>query len=163
VLVAAGIHLMSTKFRTDQLLALVDWHILLMFMSLFVVSAAFQATGYGEQLVRWMEGIGFDPSRPANEAVLTGGLSVLIGNAPAVMLLIKLVPLVHASNAYIMAVANSFAGNAIVTSSVANIIVVQQARRQGVVISFWAFARLGIPITLATMGVLIGWAAFAGP
>jgi Na+/H+ antiporter NhaD/arsenite permease-like protein len=163
VLVAAGIHLMSTKYRTDQLLALVDWHILLMFMSLFVVSAAFQATGYGEQLVRWMEGVGFDPSRPANEAVLTGGLSVLIGNAPAVMLLVKLVPLVHASNAYIMAVANSFAGNAIVTSSVANIIVVQQARREGVVISFWAFARIGIPITLATMGVLIGWAAFVGP
>ena len=163
VLVAAGIHLMSTKYRTDQLLALVDWHILLLFMSLFVVSEAFQATGYGEHLVRWMEGVGFDPSRPANEAVLTGGLSVLIGNAPAVMLLIKLVPLVHASNAYIMAVANSFAGNAIVTSSVANIIVVQQARREGVVISFWAFARLGIPITLATMGVLIGWAALVGP
>ncbi len=163
VLVAAGIHLLSTKFRTEQLLALVDWHILLMFMSLFVVSAAFQATGYGEQLVRWMEGVGFDPSRLANEAVLTGGLSVLIGNAPAVMLLVKLVPLVHASNAYVMAVANSFAGNAIVTSSVANIIVVQQARRQGVVISFGAFARLGIPITLVTMGVLIGWAAIVGP
>jgi len=163
VLVAAGVHLLSAKFRTDQLLALVDWRILLMFMALFVVSAAFQATGYGEQLVRWMDGVGFDPSRPANLAVLTGGLSVLIGNAPAVMLLVKLVPLVHATNAYVMAVANSFAGNAIVTSSLANIIVVQQARRQGIVISFGAFARLGIPITLATMGVLIGWAAILGP
>jgi hypothetical protein len=40
VLVAACMHLLSTKFRTDQLLALVDWHILLMFMALFVVSAA---------------------------------------------------------------------------------------------------------------------------
>jgi Na+/H+ antiporter NhaD/arsenite permease-like protein len=163
VLVAAGVHLLSSKFRTDQLLALVDWHILLMFMALFVVSAAFQATGYGEHLVRWMEGVGFDPNRPANLAVLTGGLSVVIGNAPAVMLLVKLVPLVHATNAYVMAVANSFAGNAIMTSSVANIIVVQQARRQGIVISFGAFARLGIPITIATMGVLIAWAAIVGP
>lgn len=163
VLVAAGVHLLSTKFRTDQLLALVDWHILLMFMSLFVVSAAFQATGYGAQVVQWMDGVGFDPSRPANLAVLTGGLSVLIGNAPAVMLLVKLVPLVHATNAYVMAVANSFAGNAIVTSSLANIIVVQQARRQGIAISFGAFARLGIPITVATMGILIAWAAVVGP
>jgi Na+/H+ antiporter NhaD/arsenite permease-like protein len=79
------------------------------------------------------------------------------------MLLVKLVPIVHATNAYVMAVANSFAGNAIVTSSLANIIVVQQARRQGIVISFGAFARLGIPITIATMGVLIAWSAIVGP
>jgi Na+/H+ antiporter NhaD/arsenite permease-like protein len=163
VLVAAGVHLMSTKFRTDQLLALVDWHILLMFMSLFVVSGIFQATGYGDHLVRWMEGVGFDPSRPNNEALLTAGLSVLISNAPAVLLLIKLVPIAHASSAYIMAVANSFGGNAIVTASVANIIVVQQARRQGVIISFGAFARLGIPITIAAMAGLMAWAALMGP
>jgi Na+/H+ antiporter NhaD/arsenite permease-like protein len=89
VLVAASIHFLSSKFRTDQLLALIDWPILLLFMSLFVVSETFQATGYGEQLVRWMESIGFDPSRPANETVLTAALSVLINNAPAVMLLVK--------------------------------------------------------------------------
>lgn len=162
VLVAAGIHMMSTKFRTDQLLALVDWRILLLFASLFVVSATFQATGYGENLVQWMGGVGFDPGRPANDAMLTTGLSVLIGNAPAVMLLIKIVPLIHVTNAYIMAVANSFAGNAIVTASVGNIIVVQQARQQGVVISFGAFARYGIPITIASVAGLVGWVALAG-
>jgi Na+/H+ antiporter NhaD/arsenite permease-like protein len=110
-----------------------------------------------------MEGVGFDPSRPNNEALLTAGLSVLISNAPAVLLLIKLVPIAHASSAYIMAVANSFGGNAIVTASVANIIVVQQARRQGVIISFGAFARLGIPITIAAMAGLMAWAALMGP
>jgi Na+/H+ antiporter NhaD/arsenite permease-like protein len=163
VLVAASVHFLSSKFRTDQLLALVDWPILLLFMSLFVVSGTFQATGYGEQLVRWMEGIGFDPGRPVNETLLTAGLSVLINNAPAVMLLIKIVPLAHASTAYTMAVANSFAGNAIMTASVANIIVVQQARRQGIEISFAAFARLGIPITIAALCGLVGWAALVGP
>jgi Na+/H+ antiporter NhaD/arsenite permease-like protein len=163
VLVAACIHFMSSKFRTGQLLALVDWPILLLFMSLFVVSGTFQATGYGEQLVRWMEGIGMDPTRPSNEAVLTAGLSVLINNAPAVMLLIKIVPIVHASNAYIMGVANSVAGNAIMTASVANIIVVQQARQQGIVISFGAFARQGFPITVAAIAGLIGWALLVGP
>jgi Na+/H+ antiporter NhaD/arsenite permease-like protein len=163
VLVAASIHFLSSKFRTEQLLALVDWPILLLFMSLFVVSGTFQATGYGEQLVHWMEGIGFDPNRPANETLLTAGLSVLINNAPAVMLLIKIVPIAQASSAYIMAVANSFAGNAIMTASVANIIVVQQARGQGIVISFGAFARRGIPITIVALCGLIGWAILVGP
>jgi Na+/H+ antiporter NhaD/arsenite permease-like protein len=163
VLVAAAIHFLSSKYRTDQLLALVDWPILLLFMSLFVVSGTFQATAYGEHLVHWMEGIGFDPSRAPNETLLTAGLSVLINNAPAVMLLIKIVPIAHVSTAYIMAVANSFAGNAILTASVANIIVVQQAREKGIVISFGAFARRGIPITIVSLMGLIGWALLVGP
>jgi Na+/H+ antiporter NhaD/arsenite permease-like protein len=163
VLVAAAIHFLSTKFKTEQLLALVDWPVLLLFMSLFVVSGTFQATGYGETLVRWMEGIGFDPGQSANETLLTACLSVLINNAPAVMLLVKIVPITHASTAYIMALANSFAGNAIMTASVANIIVVQQARQIGVSISFGAFAKRGIPMTIAALAGLIGWAAVLGP
>jgi Na+/H+ antiporter NhaD/arsenite permease-like protein len=163
VLVAASIHFLSSKFRTDQLLALVDWPILLLFMSLFVVSGTFQTTGYGEQLIHWMEGAGFDPGQPFNETVLTAGLSVLINNAPAVVLLIKIVPIVHASTAYTMAVANSFAGNAIMTASVANLIVVQQARRLGIVITFGAFARRGVPITIVALCGLVGWAMLVGP
>jgi len=53
-LTAAGIHLASTKFRTEDLLASVDWSILVLFMGLFVVTGAFQATGYGDQAVRWL-------------------------------------------------------------------------------------------------------------
>jgi Na+/H+ antiporter NhaD/arsenite permease-like protein len=162
VLVAAGIHLLSTKFKTEQLLALVDWPILVLFMSLFVVSGAFQSTGYAAHVVQWMEHVGFDPARPSNEALLTAGLSVLINNAPAVMLLVKIVPVSHATNAYILAVGNSFAGNAVVTASVANIIVVQEARLRGISISFMDFARLGIPITLIGLGALIAWASIAG-
>lgn len=162
VLVAAGIHLLSTKFKTEQLLALVDWPILVLFMSLFVVSGAFQTTGYAAQIVQWMEHMGFDPARPANEALLTAGLSVLINNAPAVMLLVKIVPVSHAANAYILAVGNSFAGNAIVTASIANIIVVQEARLQGLSISFLDFAKLGIPITLIGLAALIAWASLVG-
>jgi Na+/H+ antiporter NhaD/arsenite permease-like protein len=162
VLLAAGIHLMSTKFRTEDLLALVDWPVLLLFTALFVVSGTFQATGYGTELVQWLEGLGLDPNRPAVEVAVTAGLTALINNAPAVMLLVKLVPITQVSTAYIMAVANSFGGNAILTASVANLIVVQQARRQGIIISFGQFARLGIPITLVSLGGLIGWALLMG-
>jgi Na+/H+ antiporter NhaD/arsenite permease-like protein len=163
VLVAAGIHLMSTKYRTQDLLALVDWQVLLMFMALFIVSGTFQATGYGAALVAWLEGNGFNLSSPGNEVMITSGLTALINNAPAVMLLVKLVPITHVSIAYIMAVANSFGGNAIMTASVANLIVVQQARRQGIVITFGAFARLGLPIAFVSLAGLIGWALLMRP
>jgi Na+/H+ antiporter NhaD/arsenite permease-like protein len=163
VLVAASIHFLSSKFQTRQLLSLVDWPVLLIFMSLFVVSGAFQETGYAAHLVAWMEGIGFDPTKPHNEVFLTAALSVLINNAPAVMVLIKIIPITHASVAYIMALANSFAGTAVMTASIANLVVVQQARQQGIVISFGAFARRGIPITLVALAGLVGWAALMGP
>jgi Na+/H+ antiporter NhaD/arsenite permease-like protein len=163
VLVAVGIHLVSAKFGTEELLSLVDWQILVLFMALFVVSGTFQATGYGGELVHWLQGLGFEPTLPLNEVALTAGLTALINNAPAVMLLVKLLPITKVSVAYIMALANSFGGGLILTSSVANLIVVQQARRQGITISFGAFARYGVPITLAALAGLVGWAYLASP
>ena len=163
VLVAAGIHLASPKFRTQEMLALVDWPLLVLFLCLFVVSGAFQATGYGEHMLQLLVGIGFDPVRPGNEAVLTAGLSALIGNAPAVIVLIKIVPMAHASVAYIMALSNSFGGNLILTASVSNLIVVEQAHRQGINISFRDFFKLGLPIAFISLAGTIGWAMLVGP
>ncbi len=158
VLVAAGIHLLSSKFKTEQLLGLVDWQVLVLFGALFVVGGSFQATGYGNLLVERMAGLGFDPSKPFNETALTTVLSVLINNAPAVVLLVKILPVSQSAVAYVLANANSFAGNVIMTASVANLIVVQQAKRQGIIISFGAFARLGLPIAAASLGLLVAWA-----
>ena len=46
-LTAAGIHLASPKFRTEDLLGLVDWPILVLFIGLFIVTGGFVATGLG--------------------------------------------------------------------------------------------------------------------
>ncbi len=159
VLVAAGIHLASPKFRTEDILSLVDWPLLVLFLCLFVVTGAFQATGYAEDAVRWLRGAGFGLERPGNELVATAGLSALINNAPAVMLLLKIVPLGKPVAGYVMALANSFGGSLILTASVSNLVVAQQARRQGIHLGFGAFARIGIPVTLASLAVLAGWTA----
>jgi Na+/H+ antiporter NhaD/arsenite permease-like protein len=156
-LAAAGIHLASPKFRTADLLKLVDWPILVLFMGLFVVTGAFQSTGYGERAVQWLARTGFDLDAPANLALATAALSNLINNSAAVMLLLKVINLSHASTAYVLALANSFGGSLFIVGSVANIIVVQQARDLGIEISFRDFARLGIPVTLTALAGLIGW------
>jgi Na+/H+ antiporter NhaD/arsenite permease-like protein len=158
-LAAAGIHLASPKFRTDQLLGLVNWPILVLFMGLFVVTGAFQSTGYGSQGVEWLAHSGFRLNVPHNLALATAALSNLINNSAAVMLLVKVVDLSRPITAYILALANSFGGSLIIAGSVSNIIVVQQARELGVRISFRDFARLGVPVTLVALAGLIGWAA----
>jgi len=158
-LAAAGIHLASTKFRTDDLLRLVDWPILVLFMGLFVVTGAFQTTGCGDRAVQWLAHGGVDLNAPATLALTTAGLSNLINNSAAVMLLLKAVNLSQPATAYTLALANSFGGSLIILGSVSNIIVVQQARALGIKISFWDFARLCIPVTLAALAGMLVWIA----
>jgi len=158
-LAAAGIHLASTKFRTDDLLKLVDWPILVFFMGLFVVTGMFQSTGFGDQAMHWLAQCGFNLNAPVNLALATAALSNLISNSPAVLLLLQVADLSRPDAAYIMALANSFGGSLIILGSVSNIIVVQQAREMGIKISFRDFARLGVPVTLAALAGLLAWIA----
>jgi Na+/H+ antiporter NhaD/arsenite permease-like protein len=157
-LAAAAIHLASTKFRTEDLLGLVDWPILVLFMGLFVVAGAFHSTGYGEQAVHWLAQSGFDLNAPGNLVLTTAALSNLIGNSAAVMLLLKVTNLAQHSVPYLLALSNSFGGNLIIIGAVSNIIVVQQARELGIKIGFWDFARLGVPVTLVALASLFVWA-----
>ena len=156
-LAAAGIHLASPKFRTDDLLGLVDWPILVLFMGLFVVtgrvsSHRLRRTGRAMAGARRLES-----QSPPVLAVATAALSNLINNSAAVMLLVKVVNVAHPTTAYVLALANSFGGSLIIIGSVSNIIVVQQARELGINISFRDFARLGIPVTLAALAGLLAW------
>ena len=161
-LAAAGIHLASPKFSTDELLKLVEWPILVLFMGLFVVTGAFQATGYGDQAAQWLAHGGINLNSPVTLVLATAGLSNLISNSGTVMMLLKIVDLSHPATAYVLAAANSFGGNLLLIGSVANLIVIQQARAMGIKISFWDFARLGIPVTAAALTALLLWVMVMG-
>ncbi len=159
-LAAAAIHLASPKFRTEDLLALVDWPILVLFMGLFVLTGAFQSTGCDVRVVQWLAHSGFNLEAPWNLALATAALSNLIGNSAAVMMLLKAVNLSQPGAAGALALANSFGGSLIIIGSISNIIVVQQARDMGINISFRDFARLGVPVTLAALAGLVAWTIF---
>ena len=49
----------------------------------------------------------------------------------------------------VLALSTTFAGNLTIVGSVANMIVIESAR-QHLEVSFWDYARLGIPITILT-------------
>jgi Na+/H+ antiporter NhaD/arsenite permease-like protein len=157
-LAAAGLHLASRKFRTEDLLGLIDWSVLILFMGLFVVTGSFQSTGYGDRAVQWLARGGFQLGSPSGLVVGATVLSNLVNNSAAVMLLLKVVDLSHHVTAYLLALANSFGGGLTIIGSVANIIVVQQAQQLGVTIRFRDFVRLSIPATLLAIGGLLLWA-----
>ena len=89
-------------------------------------------------------------------------LSNLVSNVPAVLLL---EPLIHAGpgreTAWLtLAMSSTLAGNSTLLGSIANLIVVESARRDGLDISFWEYCKVGIPLTILTLAVGIWWLMF---
>ena len=99
--------------------------------------------------------------RPAYLFGLTVVLSNLVSNVPAVMLLLPFAT--HPLAGPILALSATLAGNLLVVGSIANIIVIDQARRLHIDISWREHARIGIPVTVATLALAAAWLwAFGG-
>ncbi len=137
----------------------VDWSLLLMFTGLFIVVHAFQV----HVVATWgIEGWTWLLNRPVDLlSLVSAGLSNLVSNVPAVLLLEPLAQAVaepaRESAWLALAMSSTFAGNLTVLGSVANLIVVESAGREGVKISFWEYCKVGIPLTLLTLAVGVLW------
>jgi Na+/H+ antiporter NhaD and related arsenite permeases len=154
-LAGGAVLLVSRRFHSRRILGMVDWPLLLLFISLFIVNDAFERTGGSAEAVAALTARGLNP---ANPAVLFAGsaiLSNIVSNVPAVMLLLPFAK--TPESGIVMAIASTLAGNLLVVGSVANIIVIETGRRAGVPISFRTHARIGIPVTLATLAIAAAW------
>jgi len=154
---AAGLLLLSRRISSTDLLQKVDYSILTLFTGLFIVVGALSATPLPAHALATLQSWGLDLENPYLLAPLTALMSDGMSNAAAVMLLVKTIPLENSTLAYVLCLANSFAGNLIIIGSIANLIVVEQAKNYGVEISFRKFARYGVPVTVASFGILLSW------
>jgi Na+/H+ antiporter NhaD/arsenite permease-like protein len=154
-LTAAGVLLLSTRMASREMVGLVDWHLLVLFGGLFVVNEAVDRAGLLDAAYTWLTTNGVDLMEPEWLFAATPILSNLVSNVPAVMLLLPTSTGAH--DGAVLALASTFAGNLLIVGSIANIIVVEQARAQGVAIDWRAHARAGIPITLVTLAIAGLW------
>jgi Na+/H+ antiporter NhaD/arsenite permease-like protein len=83
------------------------------------------------------------------------GLSNLVSNVPAVMLLLP--HLKSEAAGVTLALVSTFAGNLLLVGSIANLIVVDLAQKHGIRIDWRMHARVGIPVTLLTLAVVWTW------
>ncbi len=70
-----------------------------------------------------------------------------------------LLPAVKHEAGTILALASTFAGNLLLVGSIANLIVVEQSARLGIRITWREHARVGIPVTSATLALAALWLA----
>ena len=154
-LCAAGILLSSRRMASHDILGLVDWDILILFIGLFIVNHVVETSGMLSRGIAFMEGAGIHLKSLPWLFGLTVLLSNLVSNVPAVMLLLKAVP--GAATGPTLALASTFAGNLLLLGSIANIIVVEQASRLDVHISWRKHASIGVPVTALTLALAAGW------
>jgi len=154
-LAAAGLLLTSRRMASRDVLGLVDWQLLILFLGLFVVNGALAETGLVSRALESAAGGGVDLARPPILFGATVVLSNLVSNVPAVMLLLPAArdPLAGP----LLALVSTLAGNLLVVGSIANIIVVEESRRLGLAIDWRTHARVGVPVTLGTLAVAAMW------
>jgi Na+/H+ antiporter NhaD/arsenite permease-like protein len=137
------------------MLGLVDWELLVLFVGLFVVNHAFEKTGLPAAVVGDLGRAGVPLDRPLPLLLVTVLLSNTVSNVPAVMLLLPLAK--QASAGPLLALVSTLAGNLFIVGSIANIIVVDAAAACGVRVGWRAHARVGVPVTLATLAIVAIW------
>ncbi len=160
-LVGAGLLLLSRRLHSSHVLGLIDWPLLLLFMGLFVVNHAFETTGLAAQAVAWLGAQGVHLAEPGPLLVVSAVLSNLVSNVPAVMLLLPHLGGSGGQAGAMLALVTTFAGNLLLVGSIANLIVADLARQQGIVIDWKRHAITGIPVTLLTLAVVWAWMRWA--
>jgi Na+/H+ antiporter NhaD/arsenite permease-like protein len=158
----AGIILCSRKMTTRSILSLVDWHLITLFCALFIVVQGVVKYGIAQSGVQLFGTLGYDINHPLVLSSVTLVLSNVVSNVPAVMLLLKNIDLEQTKNLYLLALVSSYAGNLFIIGSIANLIMIEQARIYNISVTFWPHARVGIPVTVASILVALGWAFLVG-
>ena len=151
-LVAGALLLITRRVRPETIYREIDWPLLVMFVGLFVVVAGVERTALSNSILAWAER--FRLERAAVLSAWAAGLSNVVSNVPAVLLFKPVVEhLPNARPAWLaLAMSSTLAGNLTVLGSVANLIVLERARRE-VNISFWEYTKVGVPVTLATLAI----------
>ncbi|WP_352889371.1 SLC13 family permease [Sinimarinibacterium thermocellulolyticum] len=155
VLSVALLLLMRRGQPSRELVARVDWNLLLLFGGLFVVTGiAAESRALGNLV---------SPLVPMVQDSIGGLIAVnlvganLIGNVPLTVLLLKLGADWSQETLRDLALVSTLAGNALLIGSVVNLIVAERAKACGVHLGFGEFARCGLPVTVASMLIVTAW------
>ncbi len=155
--VGGAILLFTRQIKPMRIYREIDGPLLLLFAGLFIVVAGAERALLTPDRVVVAKSLGLDvPWRPS---FFTAVLSNIVSNVPAVLILRPFIPsFADPQRAWlVVAMASTLAGNLTLIGSVANLIVAERARAEGVPISFWAYFKVGLPLTLLTLAAGTAW------
>jgi Na+/H+ antiporter NhaD/arsenite permease-like protein len=153
IALAAALPILVGSKHRWTILRNIDWHTLIFFASMFVLMDAVWRSGFFQNvLAESNRNIG------SLEMILSVSvfLSQLISNVPLVALYQPL--LLHAGTMtkgfMALAAGSTIAGNLFILGAASNVIIIQNAEKKSHhTITFWDFAKVGIPLTMLNTAV----------
>lgn len=157
---AAALLLLLAGWQPRQALKRVDWQLLIFVVGLFIVVGALRHAGAStamfDALAPWL---GASEDEQAWRLALLSSVGIhMVGNIPWVLVAAEWMPQWMDPRAawLVLAMSATFAGNLLITSSLANVLV-RDAGRDVARLGFAQYARYGIVITLTTLVLGLLW------
>jgi Na+/H+ antiporter NhaD/arsenite permease-like protein len=158
VAIIAGVFMLVTRrVKCEKVYAEIDWPLLVMFSSLFIVVAGLEKSVLSAHLIGAVGALHLE--RPAILSSFTALLSNVVSNVPAVLVLKPFISqLPNPQGAWLtVAMASTLAGNFTLVGSVANLIVARSAQARAIEVGFWTHFKVGAPLTVLTLLVGLWW------
>ena len=126
---------------------------------MFVLMGSVWQTGYFQSIVSGSM-LSSVPLLLATSVIV----SQFISNVPFVALFQPLVVQAGAGTTRLMALAagSTLAGNLTVLGAASNVIIIQNAEKQGETLTFFEFMKVGVPLTIIQLAIFAGWLAVVG-
>ena len=161
----ATILLLVAADDVEEALERVEWSTLFFFMGLFVMVGGLQEQGIIGRVADLIADLTGGSATGEGIAILWGAAagSALVDNIPFTAAMIPVVdelaagPTFDDANWWALALGACFGGNATMIAAAANVAALGVVERSGQPISFVAFLRVGLPVTLLSMAVATGY------
>ena len=150
-LAGASLVLILGKIKPSIVIKQVDWVLLLFFAGLFIVVHGIEKVGVLDPFIE------NTPITNSLSGILSlHGLSLvlsqIVSNVPYTILMLPILKTASSDLLWLsLASAATLAGNATIIGAVANIIVIEVAKKYDVEIGFWKFLKVGLTITVITL------------
>jgi Na+/H+ antiporter NhaD/arsenite permease-like protein len=154
IALCAAVPVLLLSSRRFELLRNIDWSTLVFFAAMFVLMESVWQTRFFQSFV----------SAPAVSSVLAIlGTSVIISqfisNVPFVALFQPMILQAGGTTAQMMALAagSTIAGNLTILGAASTVIIIQNAEKLGQTLTFFEFAKVGVPLTVVQLVVYWVW------
>ena len=155
----ATVMLFVSRQRLEDSLAGIEWPTLFFFIGLFVMVGALEETGAIDKVAQAVASLtGGDRTAELLGIAWVAALgSAVVDNIPFTAAMIPVVEQLQSGNSgddaywWALALGACFGGNATIIAAAANVAAAGMAARAGRPIGFLYFARIGVPVTLASM------------
>lgn len=163
-MLGAGLLVTISRLKPEQFARDVEWGTLVFFAGLFTMVGALVNVGALKVVATFLEDlVGGDASLAATVVILASGLlSGIVDNIPYVASMTPVIAQLNDSLAmqndglwWALAFGADFGGNLTIVGASANVVAVGLAAAAGHKITFWQFAKYGLPVTVVSIGLAL--------